>query len=339
MLCLFQSVFPALVFEIRTLKRLPRSTHSTPPRWRILPPDIIHIIVQILKHDTATLRSCSLAAREFSQAALSCIGRHITVNRVPCIKLCVQLLTANSAFHHVRSLDLGVTSKGSNSEEYLNEQFAILEIFAQRQTLTRLWLSRMPFSSIEPSQREKVRDIIAALSCTVNDLGLYECRFLSYTDMISFIRAFHYCDSLYIRDCATADENPIGDTFSGLSRHNLSLITLELTSASPNRMTVDVSSLIEDAALDVSQLSALTCNIGKIGSTKKSRSVATVTSASPIRHFQLTSTEPGVFQGVFENYTSTAFFPLRCSTSHSSIPQPNGKQVVLGDLGHRTANL
>lgn len=295
---------------------------STPPRWRILPPEIIHMIVQLFEDDKTTLRACSLAAREFSQAALSCIGRHITVNHIPRIKLCVQLLVTSSAFQHVRSLDLGVTSKSSNSEDYLNEQLTILGIFAQRQTLTRLWLSKMPFSSIEPSQKGETQDLIAALSSTVSDLGLYECRFPSYADIISFIRAFPRCHSLYIRDCFTAENHYTGDTFSGLSKYNLSLNALELTCASPNRSIVDVSSLIEDAALDVSQLSALTCNIESV---EQGRSVAMATSTSPIQHFQITSTEPGVFESMYENYTISGLLRTNFSASNLSIPQPNGK--------------
>ena len=248
----------------------------------------------MLKDDKVTLRACSLAAREFSCPALSYIGRHITVNRVPRIKQCAQLLTSHSAFRHVRSLDLGVTSKSSNPEDYLEEQLTILEIFAQRQTLTCLWLSNFPFPSIESSQRGKIRDIITALTSTVDNLGLYGCRFPSYTDMVSFIRAFPRCDSLYIRDCVSGGPNPTEDMFSGLPEHNLSLDVLELTSATPHELVIGVSSLIEDANLGVSQLSALTCSVV---SAEEARRVAMATSASPIHHVQLACTEPGGFQG------------------------------------------
>jgi len=281
-----------------TLKRLfRRAPHSTPLRWRILPPEIIHIIVQLLKHDRKTLRACSLAAREFSCAALSCIGQHITVNRVPRIKLCAQLLTARSAFQHVRSLDLGVTSKSSKPEDYLEEQLTILGIFAQRQTLTCLWLSNIPFPSIDSSQRERIRDMVTALSSTVNNLGLYQCQFPSYTDMVSFIRAFPHCDSLFVRDCVVGDETSTENMFSGLPEHKLSLDVLELTSASLNGPIADVSSLIKDAALDISQLSALTCSVG---SADQARCVAAATSTSPIQHLQLACTQPGGFQGTYE---------------------------------------
>ena len=206
------------------------------------------------------------------------------------------MLTANS-FKHVRSLDLGVVKKSSNPEAYLEEQLTILEIFAQRQTLTRLWLSRFPFHSTESSKMMKIRDIVTAFGSTVSDLGLYECKFTSYTDMISLARAFPHCGSLYIRDCVT-DEITSGNVFSGLPEHKLSLDVLELTCASSNRLTIDVSTLIEDGCLDVSRLSALTCDVISAG---QARSVAKSTSASPIRHFQLACTEPGGFQGMYGN--------------------------------------
>ena len=276
------------------LNRLFRSTCSAPLRWRILPPEIIHLIVELLQHDKTTLRACSLAAREFSRPALSYIGQHITVNRVPRIRECARLLAAHTAFQHVRSLDLGVTAKNLRSQDYLEEQLTILEIFAQRQMLTCLWLSNMPFPSIGPSQRGRIRDIVTALSSTVNNLGLYECRFPSYTDMISFIRAFSRCDSLYIRDCVTGGKDTTESMLSGLPEHKLSLDVLELTSSPSNDLIVDVSPLIEDAALDISRLSALTCSVG---SAEQARRVAISTSASPVRHFKLGCNEPDGFQG------------------------------------------
>ena len=60
--------------------------------------------------------------------------RHITVNHVPRIKQCMELLAARSASQYVRSSVLGVTNKSSNSGDCLEEQLAILGIFTRRQT-------------------------------------------------------------------------------------------------------------------------------------------------------------------------------------------------------------
>ena len=100
----------------------------------------------------------------------------------------------------------------------------------------------------------KIRDIVAAFCSTVSDLGLYGCRFPSYTEMISLVRAFPHCDSLYIRDCVISGESATGNIFSELQEHKLSLNVLEPTCASPNGSTIGVSTLIEDACLDVSRL-------------------------------------------------------------------------------------
>lgn len=75
--------------------------------------------------------------------------------------------------------------------------------------------------------------------------------------------------------------------FSGLPKHKLSLEALELTSTSPIQMTTsvspitDVSSLVEDAALDVSKLSVLICSVG---SAEQAHSVAMTFSRSPIQY-------------------------------------------------------
>ena len=290
----------------------------------------------MLKDDKATLCACSLAAREFSCPALSYIGQHITVNYTPRIKRCAQLLTSHSAFQHVRSLDLGVTSKSANPKDYLQEQLTILEIFAQRQVLTCLWLSNFPFPSIESSQRGKIRDVVTALTSTVDNLGLYGCRFPSYTDMISFVRAFPRCDSLSIWDCVIGGPNSTENMFSGLPEHKLSLDFLELAATS-NGLIIDVSSLIEDAALDVSQLSALTC---VVISAEQARCVAMATSASPIRHLQLACTEPGGFRGMcripsglslllsFSSHIQAFFNPMAKTWSLRSL--------TIGPMSHKT---
>ncbi|KAF9783517.1 hypothetical protein BJ322DRAFT_1071448 [Thelephora terrestris] len=275
----------------------PESTRHTPPRLS-LPLEVIYIIFELLKGDKAALRACSLAAHDFSRAALACLGRHITVNYVPRIKMCAQLLTADSAFRHVRSLDLGVTSGRSKPTDYLKEQFTILEIFSQRRTLTRLWLSRFPFPSFESSQRENVQDIVASLGTTVEDLGLYECHFLSRDDIISFICAFPRCHSLYVRDCVAINKESTETMFAGLPKHKLFLDTLELASKGK---AIDVSSVIEEADLNISKLSALICNVD---SAKQAHSVVTAASASPIRHLELTCVVPDGFQGICETVAS-----------------------------------
>ena len=244
------------------------------------------------------------------------------------------MLITNSAFQHVRSLDLGLISNGTNPKNYLEEQLTILGIFAQRQTLTRLWLSRFFFPSVESSQRAKIRDTVAAFCSTVSDLGLYGCIFPSYADMISLIRAFPHCNSLYIRDCVTDGENAAGSVFSELQEHKLSLGVLELTCASSNGSTIDVSTLIEDACLDVSRLSALTCCLK---SAEEARSIAVSVSASPIQHLQLGCTESGGFKGMCENRVSKALYPsLSSHVLHSSILRPCLENRIPGVLHNWT---
>ena len=144
----------------------------------------------------------------------------------------------------------------------------------------------------------KIRDIVAAFCSTVSDLGLCGCRFPSYTDTISLVRAFPHCDTLYIRDCVTDCGNTAGNVFSGLREHKLSLNVLELTCDSSNRSTIDVSNFIRDACLDVSRLSTLICCPRSV---EQARSIAISVSVSPIQHLQLACTEPGGFQGTYEN--------------------------------------
>ena len=228
------------------------------------------------------------------------------------------MLTTGSAFQHVRSLDLGVTGKYSNPEDCLEQQLTILQIFAQRQTLTRVWLSRVTFPALESCGGIKVQDIITALGSTVSDMGLYGCLFPSYADLISFILAFPHCDSLFVRNCVTNGTNSGEGIFSGLPKHKLSLNVLELSSSSSDGLIIDVASLIEAAGLDVSRLSSLTCDVESV---TRARSLAKATSTSPIRHFQLTSTKPDVFRGARKNWVFQWYAEISCFAFKSSSSQ------------------
>jgi len=266
---------------------------STRPRWRILPPEIIRMILQFLKADKATLRACSGVAHEFRYVALSYLGRHLTVNTVNRLRWCVKLV-AGGAFQHIRSLDLGVNGNKVISEVYWKHYLVILGVFARYGVLNRLWLSEVPFNFLRLNQKKGLRETIIALGSTVTELGLYGCRFSSYEEMISLIRSFPLCDFLFVRNCATGKHTTGGNAFAGLPKHILNIKDLQLYSPSSNVPLIDVSNLIQDAALDVRSLTALVCDVG---SSEKTQRVATAVSASPVEQFQVACTETGGFQG------------------------------------------
>jgi len=266
---------------------------STRPRWRILPPEIIRMVLQFLTADKETLRACSQVAREFRYVALSCLGRHLTVNTVERLKECVQLV-AKGAFQHVRSLDLGVNNQRVITEGFWKDYLAILGAFARYGVLNRLWLSEVPFNFLRPNQKKGLVETITALSSTVNELGLYGCHFSSYEEMISLIRSFPHCNFLFIRDCATGEQSSDGNAFAGLPEHILHIKDLQISSPSSNDPLIDVSNLIQDAALDVGLLTALVCDVG---TSDKTQRVAAAVSVSPVEQFQVACAEPGGFQG------------------------------------------
>ena len=266
---------------------------STRPRWRVLPPEILLIILQFLKDDTVTLRACSQAAREFRCPALSYLGRHLTVNAVGRLNKCVRLVVGG-AFQHVRSLDLGVNDKSVILEDYWKCYLVILGAFARYRVLNRLWLSEVPFNFLRLSQKKGLREAVIALGSTVTELGLYGCHFSSYEEMVSLIRSFPHCNFLFVRDCATGEQTAGGNAFAGLPNHILNIKDLQLSSPSSNDPLIDVSNLIEDAALDVGSLTALVCDVG---TSEKTLRVARSVYSSPVEQFQVACTEPGGFQG------------------------------------------
>jgi len=262
-------------------------SRSVRPRWEALPPEIVHIIMEILVSDRETLSACSLAAREFTFAALSCLGRHIMVDTVGRFRECASLLNKTSAFQHVRSLDLDVPRQRVIHERDWDEYLTVLEVFASRHTLTRLWLSEAPFYFTDHERKETVGRIVTSLTATVDELGLYSCHFSCYTEMISLIRAFPLCTSLFVRDCV-ARETPGEDAFAGLPQHTLRISDLELTSSSGHRFLIDVSNLIQDAALDISSLVSFSC---EMSTAEIARHTTMIVAASPIERLQLACDE------------------------------------------------
>jgi len=250
------------------------------------------MILQFLATDKASLQACSRAAREFRHAALSCLGRHLTVDTFRRVRECAQV--ARGAFQHIRSLDLGINfDRRPILRIYWDDYLVILGVFARYRTLDRLWLSEVPFNLFQPDQ-EDLRDTIAALGSTVTELGLYGCRFSSYEEMVSLIRSFPHCDSLFLRDCVTRGKSVVRNAFAGLPEHALSLKDLQLSSSLSDETLIDISKLIEDAALDVGSLTSLVCDVG---STEKTRRIAEAVSGSPVEQFQMACAEPGGFQG------------------------------------------
>jgi hypothetical protein len=209
------------------------------------------------------------------------------------IKGCIELLTSGSALWHVCSLRLGGTPflKDNICGESLEGYFTIPEAFAQRRTLTRLSLSAIPIASFDPSQKERIRGVITTLSSTVDTLGLYGCKFFSYAELVPLIRLFPHCDSLDIRDYAVESESSDDDAFSVLPKHKLFVKHLQLGSRRLEYFSL--SSLIEDADLDISLLASFTCSVR---SAEEARRVVTVTSSSPIQHFQFACLERDRFQ-------------------------------------------
>ena len=275
---------------------LPRSGSSARPRWRILPPEIIRMILQHLETDKETLRACSRTAHDFRHVAQSFLGRHIRVTQVDRLKECARL-TARGAFQHVRSLDLGADKKGVILEEYWKDYLVILGSFSRYRTLNCLWLSEVPFTFTRPSQKKNLRETIIALGSTTTELGLYGCHFSSYEEMISLIRSFPLCKYLFIRNCVTRERATGRNALAGLPEHTLAIKDLQLSTASPaspSNALIDVSNLIEDAALDVGSLTSLVCDVVTFEGTQR---VAAAVSASRVEHFQMACLQPEGFQG------------------------------------------
>jgi hypothetical protein len=282
------------------------------------------MILQPLATDKETLRACSQASHDFRYVALSFLGRHLTINTVDRLKECAQLI-ARGAFQHVRSLDLGVNNKKVILEDYWMDYLVILREFARYRTLDRLWLSDVPFTFVQRHQKNTLRDAITALGSTVTELGLYGCHFSSYEEMISLIRSFPVCNFLFLRGCVTGEQADGGNAFVGLPVHTLTIKDIQLSSSSSNDLLIDVSNLIEDAALDVGSLTALVCDVG---TSEKSQRIAAAVSASPVEQLQVACAEPGGFQGRHTAQLQTMMTLILGRSVHGSFIEPVDLKVT-----------
>ena len=206
------------------------------------------MILQYLANDKATLRACSQTAHNLRHTSLSFLGRHLTVNTASRLEDAARMI-AKGAFQHVRSLDLGILIKRVNLKSW-RSYLVILKTFGQYRALNRLWLSEVPFNFVTHSQKGDLRETVAALGSTVTELGLYECHFSSYGEMVSFIRSFPLCIFLFVRDCVTGEQDGHENALAGLPEHKLSIKDLQLSSSSSSDLLIDISNLIEDAGLD-----------------------------------------------------------------------------------------
>ena len=179
-------------------------------------------------------------------------------------------------------------------DQYWRNYLVIFRAFARYRSLNRLWLSEVPFNFVKRHQKKGLRETITALGSTVTELGLYGCHFSSYEEMTSLIRSFPLCNALFIRDCVTGEQDAGGNAFAGLPEHKLSIKDIQLCSSLSNDLLIDVSNLIEDAALDVGSLTSLACDVGI---SEKTRTIAAAVSVSPMEQFQVTCAQPGGFQG------------------------------------------
>ena len=256
--------------------------------------------MEMLGADKKTLSACSLVVREFTFVALCRLGRHISVNTVCRLRECSSLISKGSALQHVNSLHLGTSStkKRGIFEKDWDAYLIILEAFARRRTLTRLWLSQVPFyfSSFYSSERKKgetIRNIVVSLAATVKELVLYCCHFSCYVEMISLVRAFPLCTSLDVRNCFTR-KTPGANAFAELPRHTLHISNLKLESSSKRGFLIDVSGLIKDAALDISSLTSFRCDMNTADVTRHTMMTAI---ASPTGWFKLVCGEAQGFDG------------------------------------------
>ena len=286
--------------------------------------------MEILKSNRDAVCACSLSGRDFRSVAQPFLGRHISVTDHGRVKECIQILN-DSGFQHVRSLSLGITDKRVILEEYWTDYLVILGVFAKRGSLVQLWLWEVPFFFLQPQQEKMTKEVVLALSSSVDNLGLYGCHFSCSEEMVSFVRAFPHCNKLYIQDCVTGGQDSPENSFAGFPQHKLSIVDLDLTASSTSELLIDLSGFIEDAELDVSSLSGLACDLQ---STEGNNRVVLATSESPIRSLRFSSTSSDGFQGAY----IPLFFPPSSLTfhHHRRVHNFNTTSVGLGILSHRT---
>lgn len=174
-------------------------------------------------------------------------------------------------FRHVCSLSLGITTRRADlgGGGYWNDYMAILSSLRRRGVWFGCGCGMSCFSSCGRRRgREIFEKVILVLSSSINELGLDECHFSRYEEMISFVRAFLRCGELYVQNCVTGGQDSPKNSSAGSPHHKLFIVDL----------LVDLSRFVEGAELDVYLLDKL---VRDLRSVKGIRRVISATPKSP----------------------------------------------------------
>ena len=193
-------------------------------------------------NEKVTLCACSQTAYDFRYTALYFLGYRL--------KGCTPLV-AKRASQYARSLDLSISNKTAIYrgilESVSRHPESVGPVLRSEPPLT----VRSALYLRQAQPEEKPREMTTAPGSTVTELCLCGYRLSSYEEMISLIHSFPLFNFPSTRDCINGEQASGGNTLTGLPDHKLSTFS--------NDSLINVSNLIEDAALEVGSLTPLQC--------------------------------------------------------------------------------
>lgn len=219
-------------------------------------------------NEKVTLCACSQTAYDFRYTALYFLGYRL--------KGCTPLV-AKRASQYARSLDLSISNKTAIYrgilESVSRHPESVGPVLRSEPPLT----VRSALYLRQAQPEEKPREMTTAPGSTVTELGLCGYRLSSYEEMISLIHSFPLFNFPSTRDCITGEQASGGNTLTGLPDHKLSTFS--------NDSLINVSNLIEDAALEVGSLTPPP--VCDMGTSEEAQWIAAAVSTIPGEQFQV----------------------------------------------------
>ena len=167
----------------------------------ILPPELFDETLDHLWDDPKALQACSLTCRTwvptarlhlFRTARLSspssCLDFASLLNSSPPIAWCVRKLTISASYSGVDD-----NQNAIEDDKWVNSTQSIARCLSAYGRVDTLALSRLRWSSLEPSTRDAFNSVFKS----VKTLVLFEVRFHTSSDVLEFLDAFPQLEELY----------------------------------------------------------------------------------------------------------------------------------------------
>jgi hypothetical protein len=212
------------------------------------PNEIYGILIELLREDPYSLRTCSLVSSVFRHFCEPILYQDLSLDSLKKVDSFIQVGKRSHVLHHIKSLSL-TDFEFETDEGHEHTPHKILDIISRKASLETLHLGHVQF---HPKPLE-----VSVLSSTVTVLILEMCHFGGFKAFKHFIGCFPRCEALRLHGSTHSwfgewvEQREIVETY-GLGHMNLKSFAYAVDDSSSTDMLEEISAceLLEE--IDVS---------------------------------------------------------------------------------------